>query len=33
MFLIDYISKGVIWRAFDADSGNLALFLGISLAI
>lgn len=32
MFLIDYISKSIIWRVFDGDSGYLALFLGISLA-
>lgn len=32
MFLIDYISKSVIWRAFDGNSGYLTLFLGISLA-
>lgn len=31
MFLIDCISKSVIWRVFDGDSGHLALFLGISL--
>lgn len=32
MFLIDYISRSVIWRALDGDSGYLTLFLCISLA-
>lgn len=32
MFLIDYISKSVIWRALDGDPGYLTLFLCISLA-